>query len=286
MNPEPFARAEHPKAVGSARPKPTDLESFGRVIDRALEAGGAILRRRFGRVRARYKGRANPLTQADLESQKAVLGIIHRAFPSHDWLAEEKSRRQSGSDFLWIVDPLDGTVNYAHGYPVSSVSIAVLHRGRLLAAGVHDPFRQESFTAQAGRGARLNGRPMRVSKVRRLAQSLVVTGFPYDRAQKAAFYAGVVRKFLPRCHDIRRSGSAALDMAWIAAGRSDGYWEWSLGPWDVAAGILLVREAGGKATDFSGRALEEPSQFGPQTMASNGLIHGQMLKLLRSRARG
>jgi len=257
---------------------------LARVIANALDAGGDSLRRRFGRVRARYKGRANPVTQADLESQRAVLGLIRRAFPSHDWLAEEKSERRGGSDFLWIVDPLDGTVNYAHGYPVSSVSIAVLHRGKLLAAGVHDPFRRESFTAEAGRGARLNGRPMRVSKTRRLAQSLIVTGFPYDRAQRAAFYAGMVRKFLPRCHDIRRSGSAALDMAWIAAGRADGYWEWSLGAWDVAAGILLVREAGGKVTDFSGRKLEDPSSFGPETLASNGRIHGRMLALVRSKS--
>ncbi len=257
---------------------------FVRVIARALDAGGGVLRRKFGRVRASYKGRANPLTEADLESQRVVLGMIHREFPSHDWLAEEKSRRESGSDFLWIVDPLDGTVNYAHGYPVSSVSIALVYRGKLLAAGVHDAFRRESFTAEAGCGARLNGRPIRVSRVRRLAQSLVVTGFPYDRAQKAAFYAGLIRKFLPRCHDIRRSGSAALDMAWIAAGRCDGYWERSLGPWDVAAGILLVNEAGGKVTDFSGRPVDEVSRFGRDTLASNGAIHGQMLALLRPRS--
>lgn len=253
---------------------------FRRILAQALDRSAAVLKKRFGAVSIHYKGKANLLTQADLESQEAILSLIRRRLPGHDYRAEEKARRDSGSEFCWVIDPLDGTTNFAHGYPVSCVSIALLRRGRPVLAGVHDPFRGERFWAEAGRGARLNGRPMRVSKARKLSQSLLITGFAYDRAQRSRFYTEFYRRFMVRCHDVRRSGSAALDMAWIAAGRADGFWEFNLAPWDVSAGLLLVGEAGGKVTDFAGRPWPDVDAFGKRTLASNGLIHGQMLKIL------
>ena len=254
---------------------------FRAVLDEALDRAGRVLLRRFGSVRISYKGRANLLTEADLESQKAILDIIRRRLPGHDFKAEEKALRDTGSQYLWLIDPLDGTTNFAHGYPAACVSIALLRRGRPVLAGVHDPFRGERFLAEAGRGARLNGRPARVSTPRRLSQALLITGFPYDRAERSRFYTEFYRSFMLRCHDVRRSGSAALDLAWVAAGRAEGFWEFNLSPWDVAAGLLLVREAGGQVTDFRGRPWREVGEFGRQTLASNGRVHGAMLRVIR-----
>ncbi|MDD5630282.1 MAG: inositol monophosphatase family protein [Elusimicrobia bacterium] len=254
-----------------------------RVLEEALDRAARVLRRRFGSVSIRYKGPANLLTQADLESQEAVLDLIRRRLPGHDYRAEEKACRDTGSDYVWVIDPLDGTTNFAHGYPVACVSIALLRRGRPILAGVHDPFRGERFLAEAGGGTRLNGRPVRVSSVGSLARSLLITGFPYDRAERPGFYTAFYSSFMVRCHDVRRSGSAALDMAWVAAGRADGFWEFNLAPWDVAAGLLLVSEAGGKVSDFRGRPWGSLSSFGRQTLASNGRVHGAMLKVLAPR---
>lgn len=246
----------------------------------ALRRAGAILRKRFGRVSYRRKRRADLLTAADLESQRAILAVVRRAFPEDDYRAEEDAARSTGAEHSWIIDPLDGTTNYAHGYPASCVSIGVLRGGRPLLGGVYDPFRRELFLAEQGRGATLNGRKLRVSATRRLADSLLVTGFPYDRAERADVYLAPFKRFLGECHDVRRSGSAALDMAWIAAGRADGFWEYGLSPWDVAAGWLLVSEAGGKVSDFSGRPWSQPSLLGAQTLATNGLVHEEMRRVL------
>ena len=251
------------------------------ALERALDTAGKILRRHFGRARVSLKGRANLLTQADLESQRAVLSLIERSFPAHDYLAEEKASKRTGAEYTWVLDPLDGTTNYAHGYPAFCVSIGVLRRGEPVLAGVYDPSRDETFLAEAGRGAALNGKPMRVSKTAKLADSLLVTGFAYDRAERSHYYVEYYRDFMTRCHDVRRSGTAALDLAWIAAGRADGFWEFGLSPWDVAAGLLLVREAGGRVTDFSGGAWPSLERFGWQTLATNGRIHAPMLKVIR-----
>ncbi|HAM36720.1 MAG TPA: inositol monophosphatase [Elusimicrobia bacterium] len=257
-------------------------QSLKTALSDALDQADRILRRRFGSVSITYKGRADLLTQADMESQRAILGLIRRRFPSHDYQAEENARKDTGAEYLWIVDPLDGTTNFAHGYPVCCASIALLRRGRPVLSGIHDPFRGERFWAEAGRGARLNRRRLRVSSVRQIEKALLVTGFPYDRAEKSRFYTEFYRSFMMLCHDVRRSGSAALDMAWVAAGRADGFWEFNLCPWDVAAGLLLVREAGGKVTDFRGRPWREIQDFGRQTLASNGRVHPGMMKVLRS----
>lgn len=259
------------------------LDRAEKVLATALKRAGRVLRKRFGKVAMGYKGRANLVTAADLESQEAVLETIRRAFPEHDYLAEESASKKTGAEFLWVVDPLDGTTNFAHGYPVGCVSIGLLRGGVPVLGGIYDPFRRERFTARRGRGARLNGRRIRVSPARAVSESLLVTGFPYDRAERSRFYVEFYRSFMTSCHDVRRSGSAALDLAWIAAGRADGFWEFNLSPWDVAAGALLVAEAGGTVTDFRGRPWRGLEDFGRQTLASNGRIHSEMLKTLKGK---
>ncbi|TPW20464.1 MAG: myo-inositol-1(or 4)-monophosphatase, partial [Elusimicrobia bacterium] len=252
------------------------------VLVRALKAAGREMRRGFLTAKVSFKSRANPVTEADLAAEQAILDVVLRRFPGHDFLTEERAPRASGSDYVWVVDPIDGTVNYAHGFPHSCASVAVVRRGVTLAGGIYDPFRDELFLAERGRGATLNGRPLKVGEAARLGDALLLTGFAYDRHLKAAKYAGYVRKFLERAQDLRRSGSAALDLAWVAAGRVDGYWEFTLNPWDVAAGKLLVEEAGGRVTDFSGRPWsQDPRTWGAQTLASNGKIHRGMLSVLR-----
>lgn len=252
------------------------------LLSRVLRRAGAVLACRFGKVGYREKRRADLVTAADLESQRLILTELRRAFPGDDYKAEEDADRLTGAERLWLIDPLDGTANYAHGYPASCVSIGVLRRGRPELGGVYDPFRDELFLAERSMGTTLNGRRVRVSATRRVASSLLVTGFAYDRAERADFYLARFKAFLISCHDVRRSGSAALDMAWIAAGRADGFWEYGLNPWDVAAGWLLVEEAGGKVTDFDGRRWSEPTTLGARTLATNGRVHAEMLRVLRA----
>jgi myo-inositol-1(or 4)-monophosphatase len=254
-----------------------------RALDQALTQGGEVLKKHFGKAKLEFKGRANIVTQADVQSQRAILDVLKRLCPEHDYKAEESGVRETGSDYLWLIDPLDGTTNYAHGYPASCVSIGLLHRGKPLLGGVLDPFRGERFTAERGKGARMNGRRLKVSAPARLEDSLLVTGFAYDRGEdeRSRFYVELYRKFMVRCHDVRRSGAASLDLAWIAAGRADGFWESGLSPWDVAAGWLLVEEAGGKVSDFSGRPWTDVQTLGRQTLATNGRVHDAMLGIIR-----
>ncbi|MBI4346165.1 MAG: inositol monophosphatase [Elusimicrobia bacterium] len=261
--------------------------AFRRTLVTALKAAGAQLKRGLGRVSFSSKGsgRANVVTPVDYAAERMILDEIGRRFPRHDFLAEERGGRSTGSDYLWVIDPLDGTLNFAHGLPLSCVSIGLVERGRAILGGVYDPFRGELFLAEAGRGASLNGRRMAVSRVQRLSGALLVTGFPYDRDKRAALYAGIARDFLRLAQDLRRSGSAALDLAWVAAGRFDGFWEFRLSPWDVAAGRLLVEEAGGRVSDFSGRPWgSDPSVWGRQTLASNGRVQAAMVGVLKTRA--
>ena len=253
-----------------------------KVLKKALIAGGAVMARYFGRVNYELKGRANLLTEADLKSQQEVIAVIKKACPGHGFLAEEEGVRDSGKGPLWIIDPLDGTTNYAHTFPVAAVSIGFMAGGRIMAGGVFDPFRKELFLACRGGGAFLNGRRIKVSAAPKLSSALLVTGFPYDRAEKADFYCSFFSKFMKVSHDVRRMGAASLDLAWLAAGRTEGYWEFGLKPWDVAAGGLLVEEAGGKVTDFSGRPWKKTEAYGAQTLATNKKIHPEMLKIIRN----
>ncbi len=247
------------------------------------EEAGAIIAARFGQSNhEQYKGAVDPVTEADLASERHILARLSAAFPNHLILAEESG----GSDWhtpapIWLIDPLDGTVNFAHHFPHFCVSLALVVEGEILLGVTHDPLRRETFAALRGGGATCNGRPLRVGPRQRLADALLVTGFPYDRRTAFDNNAQRVDPFLRRSQGLRRTGSACLDLAYIAAGRLDGYWELRLKPWDVAAGILLVREAGGVCTDFSGNAETARLLSGAEMVASNGLFHHEMLQVLR-----
>jgi myo-inositol-1(or 4)-monophosphatase len=239
------------------------------AIEIAQHAGG-ILREEFARPpEISYKGDVDLVTQADKRSEEAIVARLTKYFPEHSIAAEEGSGHESGSEFCWHVDPLDGTTNFAHGYPCFSVSIAVAQRGALLAGVVYNPFYDELFAAARGAGATLNGKRIYVSKVDALANSLLCTGFPVHKRQ-ATPNIHYYWDFTLRSHGVRRDGSAALDLASVAAGRFDGFWEFGLKTWDTAAGVLLVEEAGGKVTDFAGQAYR---LGGPMVFATNGLIH-------------
>jgi len=248
---------------------PMSKDYLEAAIEIAKEAG-TILREEFARPpEISYKGDVDLVTQADKRSEKAIVARLTKYFPEHSIAAEEGTGHDSGSEFCWHVDPLDGTTNFAHGYPCFSVSIAVAQRGALLAGVVYNPFYEELFAAARGAGATLNGKRIYASKVDALATSLLCTGFPVHKRQ-ATPNIHYYWDFTLRSHGVRRDGSAALDLASVAAGRFDGFWEFGLKTWDTAAGVLLVEEAGGKVTDFAG----EPYRLGgPMIFATNGLIH-------------
>ncbi len=251
------------------------------VLQACLKAAAAVVRRNFGKVGYELKGKANLVTKADVASQKAILSLITKNFPDHDYLAEENGVKNTGSDYVWVIDPIDGTTNFAHTFPQSGVSIALFYKGEPVLGGVTNPATGETFLAQKGKGATLNGKKIHVSKTPKLEQSLLVTGFPYNRFTRMPALLKRFEKFLNSCHDVRRLGSAALDLCWLAAGRTDGYWEDNLNPWDVGAGVLVLQEAGGKVTDYSGKKYKKIAEYGRTLLASNGKIHAQMLKIIR-----
>lgn len=251
------------------------------VLQACLKAAAAVVRRNFGKVGYELKGKANLVTKADVASQKAILSLITKNFPDHDYLAEENGVKNTSSDYVWVIDPIDGTTNFAHTFPQSGVSIALFYKGEPVLGGVTNPATGETFLAQKGKGATLNGKKIHVSKTPKLEQSLLVTGFPYNRFTRMPVLLKRFEKFLNSCHDVRRLGSAALDLCWLAAGRTDGYWEDNLNPWDVGAGVLVLQEAGGKVTDYSGKKYKKIAEYGRTLLASNGKIHAQMLKIIR-----
>ncbi|MGD2104546.1 MAG: inositol monophosphatase family protein [Anaerolineae bacterium] len=230
-----------------------------------------------------FKGAVNPVTETDGAAETLIRDRLQDAFPDHRILAEESGGdawRESGSP-IWLVDPLDGTNNFAHGFPHVGISLALLDGQQPIVGVVHDPLRVETFTAVRGGGAALNGEPIRVTGVRRLADAFLATGFPYDRRTARDNNVERLDHFLRRSQGVRRAGAAVLDLSYVACGRLDGFWEIRLHPWDVAAGILIVREAGGIATDFAGE-LECVS--GRRIVASNGHIHDQLLRVLKEGA--
>jgi myo-inositol-1(or 4)-monophosphatase len=252
----------------------------------AREAG-AVLRKFFSEgVATEYKGDVDLVTVADRTSEKLIRERLAAAFPEHGIYGEEGTRDRLGSEFRWYVDPLDGTTNFTHGFPQFCVSLGLEDRpaglqpeqdGTLVAAVIYDPLRDELFAAERGQGAWLNGKPMRVSHTPELAEALTATGFPSHKRHESPnihFY----QEFTLRSHGVRRAGSAALDLAYVAAGRLDGFWEFNLNPWDTAAGILLVEEAGGRVTDFAGQHFRLDSR---EILASNGLIHAELMGLFR-----
>jgi len=255
------------------------MDSFRDIAIQAARKAGLILQRRLGRVkRVTYKGSVNLVTEMDLLSEQTIVSYIHRLFPDHSFLAEERAVLRGDSPYQWIIDPLDGTTNYTHGFPFYCVSIALAKRGEVILGVIYDPTKEELFSAEKGKGARLNGKKIYVSSTEKLSQSLLATGFPYDLRESSANNFDHFRNFALRAQAVRRAGSAALDLCYVAAGRFDGFWEMKLGPWDMAAGSLLVKEAGGQSTDFSGRPIRLE---GKQVLASNGKIHRSMIRILR-----
>jgi len=249
----------------------------------AREAGTLLMQYFHQGLKIEYKGDADLVTAADRASETLIRQRITQQFPGHDVLGEEQGLNDQGSDYRWYVDPLDGTTNFAHGYPVFCVSLALESRalehrtkaaGARIAGVVYDPTRDELFTAQRGQGAQLNGQPIYVSKASQLKECLLATGFPSHKRHKNPnihFYHQITL----RTHGVRRAGSAALDLCNVASGRFDGFWEFNLNPWDTAAGALLVEEAGGKVTRFDGSRFEIDSR---ETLASNGLVHDALLR--------
>ena len=247
-----------------------DKQNFVPIMQQIAREAGALLMSHFDRhIKIEYKGEADLVTAADRASEAMIRERIRAHWPTHDIQGEEQGLTSTGSDYRWYVDPLDGTTNFAHGFPVFCVSMALDYKGARIAGVVYDPTRDEMFATEKGSGAFLNQRRIQVSTVPKLAESLVATGFPSQKRHKNPnihFYHQITL----RTHGIRRAGSAALDLCYVACGRLEGFWEFNLNPWDTAAGVLLVEEAGGKVTNFSGGPFNIDSR---ETLATNGLIH-------------
>ncbi len=255
------------------------MAEFSLAAEAAVRAAGRYLRENLStRAKASYKGDVDLVTEFDTGAQDILVSRLSAEFPGHGFLAEEGLARPGESGYRWILDPLDGTTNYAHTFPVFCVSAALEHHGKTILGFVFDPMRDEMFSAASGRGAFLNGRPVRVSETASLGESLLATGFPYDVRTNPDNNLTQWARFLVRAQAIRRCGSAALDLCYVACGRYDGFWELKLNPWDVAAGALIVVEAGGRVTDFSGR---EHRLEMPEALATNGPLHDAMMEILR-----
>jgi myo-inositol-1(or 4)-monophosphatase len=258
------------------------MKDFLSIAREAARTAGGILRDNIGGIREiTYKGDINLVTEMDMRSERAIVATLRKAFPEHGIIAEEETDLRNDSGFRWIIDPLDGTTNYAHGYPCFSVSIALERQGEVIVGVVYDPMREELFSAQKGAGAFVNGKGIRVSSVDTLIKGLLSTGFPYDRKLSGKNNMDFFHDLLMASQEVRRDGSAALDLCSVAAGRFDGFWELKLKPWDVAAGSLIVNEAGGVVSDLAGNPVGLDAG---EILASNGRIHQQMVEVLQKTA--
>ncbi len=254
-------------------------DRYLRLAVAAAEEAGRIQMLHFDHSHpVEYKGEFNPVTEVDRLCEQAIVKMVSDAFPNHDILTEESPFEGKGSAWKWIIDPLDGTTNYFHGFPCFCVSIGLEVEGEVSIGVVYVPTLHELFHAERGKGAFLNNKRIAVSRVDRLDRSLVCTGFPYDVHEHADFYLHYFRQFLTKSFAIRRPGSAAIDLSYLAAGRFDAFWEFKLHPWDVAAASLIITEAGGKLTDFQGQPY---SIYSKEILASNGLVHREMLQAIR-----
>ena len=244
----------------------------------AAARGGALLRARYvRRQQVSFKSAIDLVTTVDREAEGLILETIREAFPEHGIVAEESPATSGSGDYRWYVDPLDGTTNFAHGFPQFAVSIALERGAEVIVGVVYDPLREETFVASRGAGARLNGAPVAVSDVATLDRSLVASGFPYDVRERVDYYEAFWREALTRAQGVRRVGSAALDLCWVACGRLDAFWEFNLHAWDVAAGSLIVEEAGGRVSDLAGA----PHRLtGGRIAASNGLVQAELLGMM------
>ena len=247
------------------------------AVEIAREAGALLAELFTTELEITYKRPSDLVTIADRRSEALIVEPLRRHFPDHAIVGEEGGNYSAPAEYCWFVDPLDGTTNYAHGFPIYAVTLGLAHRGEVIAGVVYDPTRQEMYTAERGAGAFLNDRRLHVSAIEGLGQSLVATGFPpfaTNHDLNIRFYT----RFTQLTHGIRRAGSAALDLCYVAAGRFEGFWELKLNPWDKAAGSLMVTEAGGRMSDIQGRPY---NVLGDDIFASNGLIHDQMLDVFR-----
>lgn len=252
------------------------------VLLKAAKAGGALIEENFeGVFKIENKSTVNDLvTEVDNMAEKAIIAVIKEHFPDHSIISEEQGTEIKESDYDWIIDPIDGTVNFAHAIPICCVSIGVRHKGQMILGAVYNPIMKELFFAEKGKGAYLNDMKISVSKKTDFKKACLVTGFPYKWPKSYEHPIKVFERFIMEGLPVRRLGSAAIDLCWVACGRFDGFWEYNLNPWDIAAGYLIVEEAGGKITNFEGDPYDVDDK---ETLATNGLIHESMLKLIRSK---
>jgi myo-inositol-1(or 4)-monophosphatase len=248
---------------------------------RAAREAGAILQDYAARgFQIEHKGRINLVTEADLASERHIKGLIASHYPNHRILAEESGVSAHSSDeYCWIIDPLDGTTNFSHAFPCYAVSIGVEYKGRSVAGVIYDPTRDEMFAAESGAGATCNGRRIMVSDIERLENALLVSGFPYDVRERMNEYLPAWREFLRHAQGVRRFGAAAIDMAYVAIGRLEGFWEYGLNAWDTAAGWVIIEEAGGRVTKLDGSPFDNHT---PSLLCTNGKVHDEMLDVLRA----
>ncbi len=247
------------------------------VVNLVHRVGDKIAKKTRKKIRVEFKGEIDLVTQYDRDAQKSIVLALSKQYPDYGILSEEDVNVEPDRPVRWIIDPLDGTTNFAHGLPIWAISIGLEADREIVLGVVYDPNRYETFTAVKHRGARLNGRRICVSRVGKLDRSLLVTGFPYDIRRSKENNLRQFSEFAIRARAVRRLGSAALDLCYTACGRFDGYWELKLSPWDQAAGSLILSEAGGRITDFAGRPF---SIYGDEVLGTNGLIHRQMMKIL------
>lgn len=249
----------------------------------AAKAAGRIQKEYLTRQHEiKMKGVANLVTEVDLMCEQAIIEYLSGLFPDNSFLAEESGETRPGSDLLWIIDPLDGTTNYAHSFPRFCVSIGLTVRGEAVAGVVFNPMANELFTGAKGEGAFLNGEPLRVSSTRKVEDALICTGFSYDRGKRLGRDLGIYVKVLPKAQSLRRTGCAALDICDVAAGRFDAFWEQNLNPWDVAAGSLILAEAGGRWSGLNGQPVD---LYAYEFVGSNGLIHNELCALIQGPAK-
>ena len=249
------------------------------VATEAVLAAGAIQKARYGqRIEIHQKGEIDLVTEVDRSCEAVILDILRSRFPGHDIVTEETALPRTGSHYVWFVDPLDGTTNFAHGYPFFCASVALTLNSEVVAGAVYDPLKEELFTTEKGGGAHMNGARLAVSSARELLRSLLVTGFPYDLRDDLQRTLRLFNRFMGHARAIRRDGAAALDLCYLAAGRVDGFWEERLQLWDILAGILMVEEAGGRVSRFDGTPVALRAD---EVLATNPFLHQAMLDVLR-----
>jgi len=255
--------------------------NYKEVLLEAIHKAGEIIQTRFqGNFEVTHKdGINNLVTEVDTQAEAAIIAIIHHHFPEHSIIGEESGAVDNASAFQWVIDPIDGTVNFAHGIPLCCVSIGLKEGDHMLLGAVYNPMMNELFFAERGKGATLNGKQIHVSRKTDFSKACLVTGFPYHWPETKVHPVKIFERFVMKGLPVRRLGSAAIDLCWVACGRFDGFWEFNLQPWDVAAGYLIVEEAGGKVSGFHN---EHHDIFAKETLVSNGLIHEEMRDLINS----